>query len=104
MTLLNMDYHEWEVTIHSDYDQEIIGCRQHFDENCFSRTKPINGLQQEGRTKLVRIIGSSEEGRWKEVMFTRIQLVAESARHRGVIELILWKTRVSTYGLRDGLS
>jgi hypothetical protein len=52
---------------------------------------------------LPRIIGSSEEGSWKEVMFTRVQLGAESARHRGVIELILWKTRISTYGLRDGL-
>jgi hypothetical protein len=36
-------------------------------------------------------------------MFTQIQLVAESERHRGVIQLILWKTRISTYGLRDGL-
>jgi hypothetical protein len=48
---------------------------------------------------LVRLIGSSEE----EDMFTQVRLVAEGARHRGVIELILWKTRISTYGLRDGL-
>jgi hypothetical protein len=36
-------------------------------------------------------------------MFTQVQLAAESARHRGVIEVILWKTRISTYGLKDGL-
>jgi hypothetical protein len=52
---------------------------------------------------LARIIGSSEEGSWKEVMFTRVQLGAESACHRGVIELILCKTRISTYELIDGL-
>jgi hypothetical protein len=52
---------------------------------------------------LVRIVGPSEEGSWKEVMFTQVLIGAESARHRGVTELILWKTKISTYGLRDGL-
>jgi hypothetical protein len=74
-----MDYHEWEVTIHSDYDQKIIRCRQHFDENCFSRTKPTNGLQRKGHTKLVRITGPSKR---KEVMFTQVLLGAESAHHK----------------------
>jgi hypothetical protein len=78
MTSLNMDYHGWEVTIHSDYDQKIIRCRQHFEENCFSRTKPINGLQQEGRTKLVRLIGSPKEGSYVHPGSAR----AESARHK----------------------
>jgi hypothetical protein len=77
-----MDYHEWEVTTHSDYDQKIIRCRQHFDETFFSRTKPINGLHHEGHTKVIRLIGSPEEGSWKEVMFTQVQLVAESARNK----------------------
>jgi hypothetical protein len=79
---LNMDYHEWEVTIHSDHDRKIIRCPQQFDETCFSRAKPTNGLQHEGCTKLERIFVSSEEGRWKEVMFTQVQLVAESAHHK----------------------
>jgi hypothetical protein len=39
-------------------------------------------LQQEGHTKSVRITEPSEEGSGKKVMFTRIQLVAESARHK----------------------
>jgi hypothetical protein len=82
MTPHNMDYHECEATTYSDYDQKIIGCRQHFDKTCFSRTKPINGLQQEAPTKWERLIGSPEEGSWKEVMFTQVQLVAESARHK----------------------
>jgi hypothetical protein len=53
--------------------------------------------------KLARIIGFSEEGSGKEVMFAQVLIGAESALHRGVTELILWKTKISTYGLRDGL-
>jgi hypothetical protein len=101
-----MDYHQREVNIHNVYDQKLIGhvrYRQHPNENSSGGAKPTDGSQHEGHTKLVRIIGSSEEGSWKEVMFTRVQLVAESACHRAVIELILWKTRISNYGLRDGL-
>jgi hypothetical protein len=83
--LLNMGYHEWEVNIHNVYDQKLIGhvrYRQHPNENSSRGAKPTDGSQHEGHTKLVRIIGSSEEGSWKEVMFTRVQLVAESARHK----------------------
>jgi hypothetical protein len=98
-----MDSHEWEVTIHRVHDLGHVKYRWHPNENSSGGAKPTDGSQHEGHTKLARIIGFSEEGSWKEVMFTRVQLGAESARHRGVIELILWKTRISTYGLRDGL-
>jgi hypothetical protein len=53
--------------------------------------------------KLVRFIGLLEEGSWKEVMLTEVQLVAESARHKSVIALILWKTNISTHGSRDNI-
>jgi hypothetical protein len=64
MTPLNMDYQEWEVAIHSVHDQKLIGhvrYRQHPDENSSRCARPTNGLQHEGRTKLVRIVGSLEE-------------------------------------------
>jgi hypothetical protein len=80
-----MDYLEWEVAIHSAHDQNLIGhvrYRQHPNENSSGCAKPANGLQHEGCTKLVRIIGSSGKGSWKEVMITQDRLVAESARHK----------------------
>jgi hypothetical protein len=85
MTPLNMDYQEWEVAIHSVHDQNLIRhvrYRLHPNKNSSGCAKPANGLQHEGRTKLVRLIGSLEEGSWKEVMFTQVQPVAESACHK----------------------
>jgi hypothetical protein len=69
MTPYNMDYHEWEVTTQMVHDQKLID-------------HPTNGLQHECSTKLVMIVGPPEEGSWKEVMFTQVRLVAESARHK----------------------
>jgi hypothetical protein len=85
MTPLNMDYQEWEVIIHSVHDQKFIGLvryRQSPNENSCGCAKPTNVLQHEWYTKLVRIVGPSEEGSWNEVMFTQVQLVAESALHK----------------------
>jgi hypothetical protein len=66
--------------------------------------KPTNGLQHEGRTKKVRIIGPSGEGSLKEVMFTQVQLVVESARHKSCDFInTLGKTKISTCGSRDNI-
>jgi hypothetical protein len=80
-----MVYKKWEVIIHSVHEQKFIGhvrYRQYPKENSRGCAKPTNGLQHEWYTKLVRIVGPSEEGSWKEVMFTQVQLVAESAHHK----------------------
>jgi hypothetical protein len=52
----------------------------------------------------VRIVGPSEEGVWKEDMFTQDQLVAESTRHKRCdCTNTLGKTRISTHGSRDDI-
>jgi hypothetical protein len=102
-----MDYHEWEVNIHSVHDQKFIGhvrLSQYPNENSSGCAKPTKGLQPGWYTKLVRIVGPSEEGSWKEVMFTQDQLVAESARHKRCdCTNTLGKVRISTHGSRDDI-
>jgi hypothetical protein len=72
-TPLNLNYHEWEVTIHGVPDQKLIdhvGCCQHVDRNLWSCAKPTNYWIMTAR-------------KLEEVMFTQVQLVAESGYHKG---------------------